>query len=88
MDNLSDKDKLSDKRMAKEQVKKLLARILSNGGEIRFTEYCEKRMLERGITTPTIINVLRRGIVLDYDKKMHQVRTSWAEQHEPDSISL
>lgn len=35
------------KRMAKEQVRKLLTRILSGGAAVQFTEYCEKRMLER-----------------------------------------
>jgi len=77
MDNLSGKDKLSDKRMTKEQVKKLLARILSSGGEVRFTEYCEKRMLERGITSPTIINVLQRGIVQNGEEYLFGGDLQW-----------
>lgn len=77
MDNLSDKEKLSDKRMVKEQVKKLLARILSSGGEVRFTAYCEKRMLERGITSPTLINVLQRGMVKDGEEYIYEGDIQW-----------
>lgn len=54
-----------EKRRAKEQARKTLTMLLSRGGELRFTSYCEMRMKERGITTPTVINVLQRGVVCD-----------------------
>ncbi len=68
---------LSGKRLAKEQVRKLLTRILQNGGDLRFTDYCEKRTLERGITTQTIINVLDRGIVRDAEEYLHAGDVQW-----------
>lgn len=76
-DNLSDKANLANKRLAKEQVKKLLTGILRNGGDILFTAYAEKRMLERGITTPTVINVLERGKVFDGEEYFHEGFRQW-----------
>lgn len=65
MDNLTGRVILTDKRLSKSQVRNLLNNILRNGGDVEFTEYCQKRMLERGITAPTVINVFERGIVQD-----------------------
>ena len=70
-------DKLSKTRLAKEQVRKILSRILRDGGDIQFTDYCEKRMLERNITAPTIINVLERGIVFDGEEYHHADDVQW-----------
>ena len=70
-------DKLSNKRLAKEQVRKLLTRILHGGGNLRFTDYCEKRMLERGITAPTVVNILDRGIVKDAEEYVHGEYIQW-----------
>lgn len=68
---------LAIKRMGKEQVRKLLSRILSTGGAVIFTEYCEKRMSERGITVPTAVNVLERGIVHDGEEYTHEGFDQW-----------
>jgi hypothetical protein len=76
MDNLTKNDNFA-KRMSKEQVKKLILHILNAGGDIRFTDYCEKRMLERGITAPTIINVLSRGIVQDGEEYLFSGDSQW-----------
>lgn len=69
--------KLSGKRLAKEQVRKLLTNILHHGGDLRFTEYCEKRMLERDISVTTVINVLERGIVMDAEEYTHGEYIQW-----------
>ena len=69
--------KSQSKRLAKEQVRKLLTRILHSGGNLRFTEYCEKRMLERGITAPTVVNILDRGIVKDAEEYAHGEYIQW-----------
>jgi hypothetical protein len=65
MDNLSDMAKLADNRMGAVEVRKLLSKILNSGGDIQFTEYCEKRMLERRISSATVVNILTRGRVRD-----------------------
>ncbi len=70
-------ENLSGKRLAKEQVRKLIAHILRNGGNLRFTAYCEKRMLERGITAPTVVNVLDRGVVKDAEEYTQGGYTQW-----------
>ena len=49
---------MAGKRLAKEQVRKLLTRIINDGCDLRFTDYCEKRMLEQGITSGTEINAI------------------------------
>ena len=68
---------MSMKRMPKEQVRKLLTRILSSGGAVQFTGYCEQRMLERSITAPTVINVLERGTVRDAEEYTHEGFVQW-----------
>ena len=68
---------MTDKRLAKEQVRKRIAQILNQGGEIQVTEYCERRMLERGITTSTVINVLERGKVFDGEEYIHDGFLQW-----------
>ena len=68
---------LSGKRLAKEQVRKLLTRILHHGGDLRFTEYCEKRMLERGISAATVVNILDRGTVKDAEEYSHGGYSQW-----------
>jgi mRNA-degrading endonuclease RelE of RelBE toxin-antitoxin system len=68
---------LSDKRLAKEQVRKMLTRMLHHGGDLRFTEYCEKRMLERGISALTVVNILDRGTVKDAEEYTHGGYSQW-----------
>lgn len=84
MDNLSDKDNLADKRLSKEQVRKLLTRILKGSGDIQFTSYAERRMLERGITAQTVVNVLERGKVRDGEAYHHQDYRQWRYRVETD----
>lgn len=76
-DKISKSANLSDKRMAKEQVRKLITKILREGGAIRFTDYAEKRMLERGITSVTVVNVLERGLVSDGEEYVFENSTQW-----------
>ncbi len=76
MDNLSDKNNLATKKMAKGEVRKLLTRIL-NGGDIQFTEYAEKRMLERNITASTVLNVLARGVVQEGEEHFFKDDFQW-----------
>lgn len=72
------------KRMAREQVRKLLSKILQSGGDILFTDYCERRMLERGITAVTIINTLDRGMVRDAEEYTHEGAVQWRYRVETD----
>ena len=58
-------------------MKKRLSRILKSGGDIQFTGYAEKRMLERGITALTVINVLERGKVFDGEEYTHAGGIQW-----------
>lgn len=76
-DNLSNKGNLADKRLGKEQVRKLLSSLLNSGGDVQFTEYAEKRMLERGISAQTVMNVLERGKVCDGEKYVHEEADQW-----------
>src|SRR3989344_3214202 len=62
--------------MAKGEVRKLLTHIL-NGGDIQFTEYAEKRMLERGITAQTVLNVLSRGVVKEGEEHFFEGDFQW-----------
>ena len=77
MDNLSDKANLAEKRLSKEQVRKLLTHILKSSGDISFTDYAEKRMLERGITVQTVVNVLERGKVYDGEEYHYGSYRQW-----------
>lgn len=76
-DKLSKSNKISEKRLGKGEVRKLLSQILNKGGDIEFTFYAEKRMQERGITAPTVINVLQRGKVFDGEEYTHEGFVQW-----------
>ncbi|HLD99945.1 MAG TPA: DUF4258 domain-containing protein [Bdellovibrionota bacterium] len=72
------------KRLGREQVRKLIAKILQSGGDVRFTDYCERRMSERGITAVTIINVLERGIVREAEEHDFEGAAQWRYRVETD----
>ena len=63
-------------RLEKGQVRKLLSEVLKSG-HIRMTDYCERRMLERGISSVMLINVLERGRVKDGEEYTFHGLSQW-----------